>query len=102
MEQRTLTFAAAQSWPADAEHCPTPRINEAGARAVDEFVAQHHATPDRVSLPAFYADAEQEACNLLAGYDGSIEIGTIHSRTGHPVTLRLTADQFDWSVTVEE
>ena len=102
MEQRPLTFAAAQSWPDDDEHCPTPRINGAGARAVDEFVAAHHATPQNVSLDAFYADAEQEACNLLAGYDGSIEIGTIHSRTGNPVTLRLSPEIFDWSVTVEE
>lgn len=101
MEQRPLTFAAAQAWPADDEHAPTPTINEAGARAVDDFVSENHVNSARVSRDAFYADAEEEACNMLGGYDGSIEIRALYSRTGNPVTLRLQPEFFDWSVTVE-
>lgn len=93
-----LTFQQAVESSKNPDTIPTPRINRAGVRAVDEFVGANHKTPKNVSLDAYYADAENEACNMLAGYSGILEIGTINSALGWPVTLRLSPDMFDWSI----
>ena len=95
---RIITEAEALAISPDAEHVPTRHLNKAGYAAVDAFVAEHAASPERHRLPAWYGDAEDAANDASPGETILIEMGRQFTRTKNPVTLRLEPQWFDWVV----
>ncbi|MCW5648337.1 MAG: hypothetical protein KIS62_01190 [Ramlibacter sp.] len=99
MNQRRITQDEARALiEAEGVDQPYLVINEAGRKALDQFVQDNAAEPDRHDLATWYTVGEQEA--NAAGPDEVIivEIRGLHTTTGNAATLRMDADHFDWVV----
>lgn len=100
MNKRTISAAEARAILAndEADSLPFRIINDAGRSAVAQFVNTAAAEPERHSLNAWYADAEQAANDAGEGEAIVIEMGRLHTVSRNPCTLELADSDFDWIV----
>ena len=82
----------------DAERMPYMVINEAGKKAVSQFVFDTAWQPAKHSLDSWYSYAEQVANDASEGESIVIEMRSVYTVTRVPCTLRLDAECFDWAI----
>ena len=82
----------------DAENLPFRALNQAGRAAVATWVKMTSSEPDRHNLDAWYSDAESAANNATIRESIIIEMRGMHTESGHPETLTIPSDAFDWQV----
>lgn len=97
---KTITEAQALKIIADenAENLPFRVLNQAGQAAVATWVKMTASEPDRHNLDAWYSDAESAANNATIRESIIIEMRGMHTTGGHPETLDIPAEAFDWQV----
>lgn len=92
---KTFTLEEAIALKKDGE-LPIARLNQAG---VDYLTAQISKLAKRPhNIPAYFADAEINAGDMLQGYDADIEIRAMFTVSGRPEVISLDKSHFDWRV----
>ncbi|ADV01252.1 hypothetical protein [Alicycliphilus denitrificans] len=100
MNKRTISAAEARAilLNDEAESLPFRIINDAGRSAIAQFVNTAAAEPERHSLNAWYAEAEQAANDAGESEAIVIEMGRLHAASRTPCTLELVDSDFDWTI----
>lgn len=94
----TADQAAAIMADEDAEHIPLRVLNEAGQRAVTQWLRKTCRAADHRSFGPWFAQAEQAAADAQPGEDIIIEAKARETINGQPATLKLDPAHFDWQV----